>query len=407
MDPNFVTTASRARFEREAQAAAQLPTPHVIQIFDHGVDEDGTPFIVMELLQGEDLSQCLKRVNRLALPEAAQIAVHIGRALRRAHQAGIVHRDLKPQNVFLAWGDEGLVTKILDFGVAKARLPGDDSDTTQTGDVIGSPKYMSPEQARGLKNVDHRSDLWSLGVILFRAVTGSPPFDGESATDVIVKICSDPVPPASSIAPDLSPAVDAFFAKALARAPEDRFQSATELVNAFAELAGGRNERLSSVEASHGGPPRVVESVSRSDLELGARPSAGTLTNTSNAAPRTPARKPRAVVGVVAGGVAVAVCVVAVVGGMLGTRRSAAPDAQGAVAPTSEPTVPPASATTSAGAEASSAPQAAVPGTTEPTVVPASASAPSAKAVPSAAFGPRPFGKSAPGPASRKPEWGY
>ena len=228
---------ARVRFEREARAAAALATRHVVQIHEYGIDGD-TPFIVMELLAGETLAQRLEQVRRLPLPAAARVLKQAAKALQQAHDAGIVHRDLKPANLFLAQSDGEEVVKILDFGVAKATGVGGDIETTSTGHLVGSPHYMSPEQARGHKDVDGRSDLWSMAVILFRALTGQRAFAGDSLGNVIAQICSDPIPAPSSMAPELPPEVDAFFARALARDRSQRFQTAAEMADAFAEIAG-------------------------------------------------------------------------------------------------------------------------------------------------------------------------
>ncbi|MBW2456298.1 MAG: serine/threonine protein kinase, partial [Deltaproteobacteria bacterium] len=224
----------RQRFNREAKAAARLRTPYVVQVYEHGVDGD-TPFIVMELLEGQDLHRRLRDERRIPIAQMVPIVQQIARALRVAQEAGIIHRDLKPQNVFLSSQDDELMVKILDFGVAKltdSQLAG---EGTKTGIVVGSPHYMSPEQARGLPSFDHRSDVWSLGVIIFKAVTGHRPFKGQVAGDVIVKICAEPVPKASKVKPGLPLELDDFFSKALERDPDKRYQTATELAAGFAE----------------------------------------------------------------------------------------------------------------------------------------------------------------------------
>jgi serine/threonine-protein kinase len=226
-----------SRFRREARAAAQIRSSNVVKVLDHGVD-DGLPYLVMELLEGEDLGRRLRRVGRLSLAEAARLLVPIARGLGLAHQAGLVHRDLKPENIFLAREGDHEVPKILDFGVAKAITPLDDStdETTRAGALVGTPFFMSPEQARGLPGVDQRSDLWALGVILYRAVVGSKPWNAQAIGEVIVAICSEPAPQPSRAAPDLGPGVDAFFERALAKDAGHRFQSAAELARAFCTL---------------------------------------------------------------------------------------------------------------------------------------------------------------------------
>jgi serine/threonine-protein kinase len=237
MDPALAGTASaRSRFDREAKAAATIKSAHVVQILDHGVDED-LPFIAMELLEGEDLGGRLQRVYRMSLAEASTLLTQVARGLERAHALGIIHRDIKPRNLFLSKTPDGEIVKILDFGVAKVQTLG--SGDTATGELVGSPHFMSPEQAHGARHVDHRTDLWSLGVILFRALTGERPFRGEGMGDVLVQIVRDEAPAPSSVAKDLPPEVDAFFKTALARDPAKRFSSARAMADAFAEIAGG------------------------------------------------------------------------------------------------------------------------------------------------------------------------
>ena len=244
---------SRQRFDREARALAALRTPHIVQVLDHGVDDD-TPYIVMELLEGEDLSSRLQRERRLPLADTSRILAQVARALRRAHEAGVTHRDLKPSNIFLANIDDEPIVKVLDFGVAKLAATGvlGNSQLTQTGTLLGSPGYMSPEQARG-KEVDYRSDLWALAVILFRAVTGVKPFAGDSIAELVIKLCIDPRPVASRLAPDVPPAIDRFFEKAFAASPDDRHQSAMEMATAFAQIAG-----QPGLELSRTGPSPVA-----------------------------------------------------------------------------------------------------------------------------------------------------
>jgi len=240
MAPALVDSAEmRTRFEREAKVAARLRSQHVVQVLDYGVG-DGMPFIVMELLKGESLADRLARVGRLALPAASLLLGQICKALRTAHEAGLVHRDLKPGNIFLAVKDEEEVVKVLDFGIAKVADATDDATAnTATGVMMGSVHYMSPEQIRSSRQVDHRSDLWSVGVILYKVLTGNLPFPGTTQGDVMVRVCTDTCPPPSFVAPDLPKTVDEFFVKALTRELAGRFQSAQEMVDAFVAASGG------------------------------------------------------------------------------------------------------------------------------------------------------------------------
>jgi serine/threonine protein kinase len=226
--PGFVT-----RFEREASAAAQIGSPHVVNIFEYGVHKE-LPYIVMELLEGEDLHQRFKRETRLPLRSTGRILRGICEGLHGAHEYGIIHRDLKPANVFLVRDGESEIVKVLDFGIAKIAQE-EGTGITATGQMIGTAHYMCPEQIQGAKHVDPRADLWAVGVIGFRAMTGQLPFNGHTV-QVIRAILHDAAPAPSSIAPDLSPDVDAFFARAMARDPRDRFQTAREMSDAIAKM---------------------------------------------------------------------------------------------------------------------------------------------------------------------------
>lgn len=226
------------RFLREAQATAALRSPHVVQVLDYGVEGE-QPFIVMELLEGENLAERLEREKRLAPLEVARIVTHVARAMSKAHELGIVHRDLKPENIFIVnTGDEELA-KVLDFGVAKfATTPELNRDTyTKTGALIGTPYYMSPEQAQGNKAVDSRSDLWALGVISFEMMTGQRPFDGDALGDLVLTICVRSISVPSAIAP-VPEGFDAWFAKAVERDPAARFQTAREMALALLSIVG-------------------------------------------------------------------------------------------------------------------------------------------------------------------------
>ncbi len=234
---------AQSRFEREAKAAAQLRSPHVVQILDHGVFQ-GTPYIAMELLDGEDFGKRLQRIGRMPANDVLRIIGQVCRALTKAHGVGIVHRDLKPDNIFLVPDDDREIAKVLDFGIAKSTTSGIDGSNTKTGAMLGTPYYMSPEQAQGIKAVDARSDLWSLAVIVFQALTGKLPFESEALGDLLVRIIVAPVPLPSHYVSDLPPSFDRWWEKASQRDPALRFQSAREFGDSLA-MAFGHSKGLS------------------------------------------------------------------------------------------------------------------------------------------------------------------
>ncbi|UQA60893.1 serine/threonine-protein kinase [Polyangium aurulentum] len=235
---------ARERFKREATAAAQLRSAHVVQILDHGIDQ-GQPFIVMELLEGEDLFDRLNARGRLSLRETSKVITQVARALARAHAAGITHRDLKPENVFLCHNEDDEVVKVLDFGVAKVKDPAKATMArTGVGTLIGTPHYMSPEQVKGIQEVDHRTDLWALGVMTYQCVVGELPFDSEGVGDLLIKISIAEPPVPSKVYAGLPAAFDAWFARACARDPDKRFQSARELAEALARVVASVPEAM-------------------------------------------------------------------------------------------------------------------------------------------------------------------
>jgi serine/threonine-protein kinase len=250
---------ARARFEREARAASRISSPHVVKILDYGVD-DRTPFIAMELLSGEDLSQRLAREGRLDLRAVARLMSQVTKGLGLAHAEGIVHRDLKPSNIFLARSGGEEIAKVLDFGVAKTTRASLSGESTATGTLVGSPEYMSPEQARALP-LDHRSDIWSLGVVAFFALTGERPFAGKSFGDTMVKICSDEIPSARSFVSHLPEALDDFFARALSRNPDGRFSAVAEFAEELEAIASAAPDIAVVGEARRGARPRSDETL--------------------------------------------------------------------------------------------------------------------------------------------------
>jgi hypothetical protein len=224
-DDKFVT-----RFRREAQAAAGLNHPNIVAIFDTG-DHDDAHYIVMEYVEGETLADLLNRDGALPPERAADISASVAAALEVAHQTGLVHRDVKPGNVMLT---PERALKVMDFGIARAAA---DDTLTQTGTVLGTAAYLSPEQAQGLA-VDARSDLYSLGCVLYEMLTGRQPFTGDSPVSVAYKhVNEEPVPP-SRVIPDVPPELDAVTMRAMAKDPGDRFPSAQAMREALAAGAG-------------------------------------------------------------------------------------------------------------------------------------------------------------------------
>ena len=226
----------RIRFAREAKVAAQLRGAHVVDVFDHG-EWSGVPYIAMEFLDGEDLGTRLDRVKKLGSDATYRIVAHVARALVKAHAYGIVHRDLKPENVFLVDGDEGEIAKVLDFGIAKHDAYSLRDKTTKTGSFLGTPFYVSPEQARG-KPTDHRSDLWSLAVITFQCLTGRPPFESEALGELMGMILYDDLPMPCQRNPELPPELDTWWQRAANRDREQRFDSAKDFADALGEALG-------------------------------------------------------------------------------------------------------------------------------------------------------------------------
>jgi tRNA A-37 threonylcarbamoyl transferase component Bud32 len=229
------------RFFNEARAASQIKHPGIVDVYDYGYSGDGTAFIVMELLEGETLAARLKARGRMPIPQAAVLARQVANALAAAHAGGIVHRDLKPDNIFLVKDPEvvgGERVKLLDFGIAKlaTEIQGGTSRTV-TGAILGTPHYMSPEQCEGAREVDARSDLYSLGCMLFQMVSGVLPFDSPGVGGLIGMHLHVPPPLLRVKCPWASPELEAVVARLLAKNPEDRFPSAEALATVLAAPA--------------------------------------------------------------------------------------------------------------------------------------------------------------------------
>jgi tRNA A-37 threonylcarbamoyl transferase component Bud32 len=242
------------RFEREARAAAHLRSAHVAKVIDVDATPDGVPYIVMEFLEGQSLAGVIS--TRRALDDPGKSPTTLGSpgrgtgdvhevvgwvletccAIAEAHDLGIVHRDLKPANLFLASDGGRSLVKVLDFGISKL-ADEEDASLTTTQAFLGTPNYMSPEQVRSAKGVDHRTDIWSLGVILYELLAGRIPFSGTTASAVLAAIVADPAPSLRDARPDVPPELDAIVTKALSKRAEDRFANVRALASALVPFA--------------------------------------------------------------------------------------------------------------------------------------------------------------------------
>jgi eukaryotic-like serine/threonine-protein kinase len=230
------------RFLREARAAVALSSEHVARVIDVATLETGAPYMVMEYLAGEDLGQVLQRNGPLATAAAVDMVLQGCEAIAEAHRLGIIHRDLKPSNLFLARRSDGSsLVKVLDFGISKAADSTGGNQVshglTASGMIMGSPGYMSPEQIRSTRAVDARSDIWSLGVILYELLAGISPFQGETMGDTFAKITSEDPPPLRDRRPDVPAALDAVIRRCLERKAAARIQSVEELASALQPFA--------------------------------------------------------------------------------------------------------------------------------------------------------------------------
>ena len=221
------------RFRREAQSAVKLKSEHVARIQDVGVCEDGLPFMVMEFLQGADLGQMVDTHGAMSIPVAVDLLLQGCDAIVEAHSLGIVHRDLKPSNLFVSFRpDQSAIVKVLDFGISKS-ANGSDMSLTQTQSMLGTPAYMSPEQMRSARSVDGRTDIWSLGTVLYELVEARRPFEAESFSEMCVMVAVD-APARMTLGTEVEPII----ARCLAKNPQDRYPHVAELMRDLAPFAG-------------------------------------------------------------------------------------------------------------------------------------------------------------------------
>jgi serine/threonine-protein kinase len=363
------------RFLREASAAGHIGSEHIVETFDAGTLENGAPYIVMELLKGETLSERLLRVE-LSLSELSEIFRQACAGVQAAHDAGIVHRDLKPENLFIAERERRPFVKILDFGISKFDPSrSGELSVTREGAALGTPYYMSPEQILGSRAVDHRTDVYALGVVLYECLTRKRPFDAETLPMLTVRIHEGRYLPVTALRPGLPASVDAVIQRALTRQPEDRFQSVRELSAAFAATAGSATSDIALdktallTEGGSGAPATGLGAASavRAESALGDPKLATSALGVSIRAPSAEGA-PRGRGALVLGALA-ALALVATVGVVLATRSSSGGDAASAAA---APEAPPRAPVT-----------AAAPAVTPPT--PVMAPSPVASAVASAA----------------------
>jgi serine/threonine-protein kinase len=255
------------RFVREARTQIRIKNEHVVRVLDIDQLDSGAPYILMEYLEGRDLARMLRAEGRLPIPRAIDYVLQACVAIAEAHMLGIVHRDLKPSNLFVTQRSDGTpLVKVLDFGISKA-LEADlaeprSAELTDTQAVFGSPAYMSPEQIRSAKNVDYRTDIWSLGVILFESVTGHPPFKAETVSGLLAAIAADPPLSLRDLREEAPPALEEVVARCLTKDVSRRFSTVAELAASLAPLASPESrvyvDRVQRITTASAGSGRIA-----------------------------------------------------------------------------------------------------------------------------------------------------
>jgi eukaryotic-like serine/threonine-protein kinase len=308
-----------ARLQREAKAVARLRSEHVARVLDVVRLENGTPFIVMEYLEGRDLARELAEAGVLPPERAVLYLLHACEAIAEAHAAGIVHRDLKPANLFLTLDVDGApCVKVVDFGISKSV---ESSSLTHTGAVLGSPLYMAPEQISSAKLADERTDIWALGAVLYELVAGEPPFEAASLPELCMAVVHRPHTSAATRVPGLPPGLSAVIDRCLSKAPEDRYETVGDLAQAlgpYAPAAGRESVRRASAASSRRRPRASLAAPAADKAAAAQRDASGSSQQTQAALPERAARR---VTMALAGALLV---VAAAVAAILGFRRAPA-----------------------------------------------------------------------------------
>jgi serine/threonine-protein kinase len=339
-----------ARFVREARAAVKIKSEHIARVIDVGRLDNGAPYMVMEYLEGRDLSDLVSD-GQVGVEDAVDFIIQACDAMAEAHALGIVHRDLKPANLFLTQRSDGQpVVKVLDFGISKVSVPDlSEASLTRTSTAMGSPLYMSPEQMRSAKDVDRRTDLWGLGTILYELLGGTTPFRAHSYPELCAAIMASDPRPLSELRSDVPPGLEAVVNKCLAKSVADRFANVGELATALAPFAPRRSratiERVTRVLSRAGISSSSLDlPISVADppaTERAAEPAEARTKTTWVETNPPPARRPRALVAAIG----ITILLAAAVALVLALRPRGEPSAEPAASPpASEPVAPPASA---------------------------------------------------------------
>jgi eukaryotic-like serine/threonine-protein kinase len=375
-----------ARFEREARAAAQIQCDHVARVLDVDALPDGSPYMVMEYMEGLDLKKMLREVGHLPVATAVDYVLQACEALAEAHAHGVVHRDLKPANLFVAQRPNGQpVVKVLDFGISKVTLADSDAQLTETSSLMGTPTYMSPEQMASSKDVDARSDIWSVGIVLYELLGGRPPFRGETMPELILTIVNRPHDSLAATGPDIPPGLIAVVDRCLEKQPAKRFANVAELSAALLAFAPPESQsslqRISHVLGVVPGAPAPL--TTRAEGTRESEPGGVPWSQTAHESMMVRRPSPRIVAAAaIAAGLSLGLLVT-----LLTRSPAPSPPPVAAAQPTPDPPPPPA-APPAPPDSAATAP--AAPSTAADTARPASLASPSPRATPPSPATPSP-----------------